>query len=66
MTAQELLEYSHEPYQQELIDGILYEMEPPGAEHGAVVDARSALLLHAPRRATPTWASRSRARSAFG
>jgi Uma2 family endonuclease len=36
MTAQELLEYTHEPYQQELIDGILYEMEPPGAEHGAV------------------------------
>lgn len=36
MTAQELLAYRHEPYQQELIDGILYEMEPPGAEHGAV------------------------------
>lgn len=36
MTAQELLEYTHEPYQHELIDGILYEMEPPGAEHGAV------------------------------
>jgi len=36
MTAQELLEYSHEPYQQELVDGILHEMEPPGAEHGIV------------------------------
>ena len=36
MTAQELLEYSHEPYRQELVDGILYEMEPPGAEHGVI------------------------------
>ncbi len=36
MTAEELLRYRHEPYRQELIDGILYEMEPPGAEHGAV------------------------------
>lgn len=36
MTAEELLQYSHEPYQHELIDGILYEMEPPGALHGAV------------------------------
>ncbi len=36
MTAQELLQYSHEPYRQELIDGILYEMEPPGFEHGVV------------------------------
>lgn len=36
MTAQELLEYTHEPYQQELVDGILFEMEPPGAEHGVV------------------------------
>jgi Uma2 family endonuclease len=36
MTAQELLRYSHEPYRQELIDGILYEMEPPGAEHSVV------------------------------
>lgn len=36
MTAQELLRYSHEPYRQELIDGILHEMEPPGAEHGIV------------------------------
>ena len=38
MTAEELLRYRHEPYQQELIDGILYEMEPPGALHGAVDD----------------------------
>lgn len=36
MTAQELLQYSHEPYQQELIDGILHEMEPPGQGHGRV------------------------------
>jgi Uma2 family endonuclease len=36
MTAQELLQYSHEPYKQELIEGRLYEMEPPGAEHGQV------------------------------
>ena len=36
MTAQELLEYTHEPYRQELLDGILYEMEPPGTEHGVV------------------------------
>ena len=36
MTAQELLDYRHEPYRQELVDGILYEMEPPGAEHGFV------------------------------
>jgi Uma2 family endonuclease len=36
MTAQELLEYRHQPYRQELVDGILHEMEPPGAEHGLV------------------------------
>ena len=36
MTAQELFEYRHEPYRQELVDGILYEMEPPGAEHALV------------------------------
>jgi Uma2 family endonuclease len=47
MTAQELIEYSHEPYQQELIDGILHEMEPPGALHGEVA-ARIGLdlMLH--------------------
>ncbi|MGI8729829.1 MAG: Uma2 family endonuclease [Solirubrobacteraceae bacterium] len=36
MTAQELLHYKHEPFKQELIDGILHEMEPPGAEHGVI------------------------------
>lgn len=36
MTAAQLLRYSHEPYKQELVDGILHEMEPTGAEHGAV------------------------------
>ncbi len=36
MTAQQLLRYRNEPYRQELIAGRLYEMEPPGAEHGAI------------------------------
>lgn len=36
MTAQELFEYRHEPYRQELVNGILYEMEPPEAEHALV------------------------------
>lgn len=45
MTAQELLEYSHEPYRQELIDGILHEMEPPGAEHGFVAATIARLLM---------------------
>jgi len=44
MTAEQLLEYTHEPYQQELVEGKLYEMEPPGAEHGAVT-MRIAMLL---------------------
>lgn len=44
MTAQELLVYRHEPYRQELIDGRLHEMEPPGAEHG-IVAMRIARLL---------------------
>jgi len=44
MTAQELLDYTHEPYRQELVDGILYEMEPPGAAHG-VVAMRIGMLL---------------------
>jgi Uma2 family endonuclease len=44
MTAQELFEYSHQPYRQELVGGRLFEMEPPGAEHGAVA-MRIALLL---------------------
>lgn len=38
MTARELFEYRHEPYRQELIDGILHEMEPPGFEHGFVAE----------------------------
>ena len=46
MTAEELLRYKHEPYQQELIAGTLHEMEPPGAEHGAVA-MRIARLLDA-------------------
>ena len=35
MTAQELFEYSHEPYRTELLAGRLVEMEPAGALHGA-------------------------------
>jgi Uma2 family endonuclease len=45
MTAEELLAYRHEPYVHELIDGILYEMEPPGAEHGRVAMTAGALLF---------------------
>jgi Uma2 family endonuclease len=37
MTAQELLQYSHEPFRTELIRGRLVEMEPAGGVHGAVV-----------------------------
>jgi len=44
MTAQELLQYSHEPYRHELIRGTLHEMEPPGAEHGAVAMRIGAML----------------------
>jgi Uma2 family endonuclease len=44
MTAQELLEYRHEPYRQELVDGRLLEVEPPGAEHGRVAAVIGALL----------------------
>lgn len=36
MTADELSQYSHEPYRHELVAGTLHEMEPPGAEHGIV------------------------------
>jgi Uma2 family endonuclease len=36
MTAEQLLQYSHEPYKQELVDGMLDEMQPTGAEHGSV------------------------------
>ncbi|MGH2839492.1 MAG: Uma2 family endonuclease [Solirubrobacteraceae bacterium] len=46
MTAEELLRYTHEPYQQELVAGRLHEMEPPGAEHGMVA-MRIARLLDA-------------------
>ncbi len=45
MTAQELFEYRHEPYRQELVDGILNEIEPPGAEHGIVAAKIARLLL---------------------
>jgi Uma2 family endonuclease len=44
MTAQELLEYRHEPYRHELVDGILREMEPPGYEHGRIAMRIGALL----------------------
>ena len=44
MTAQQLLEYSHEPYRTELVAGRLVEMEPAGALHGAVA-ARICELL---------------------
>jgi Uma2 family endonuclease len=46
MTAQELLRYRNEPYRHELIAGKLYEMEPPGAEHGMVA-MRIGMLLAA-------------------
>jgi Uma2 family endonuclease len=36
MTAQELLDFRHEPYRHELLRGTLQEMEPAGAEHGRV------------------------------
>jgi Uma2 family endonuclease len=55
MTAQELLEYRHEPYRQELVGGRLYEMEPPGAEHGRVAMVIGALLYaHVRQRALGT------------
>lgn len=44
MTAEQLLQYRHEPYRQELIRGRLHEMEPPGAEHGLVA-MRIGMLL---------------------
>lgn len=44
MTAQELLEYSHESYRTELIAGRLVEMEPTGAQHGVVAATLSHLL----------------------
>ena len=45
MTAEELFVYEHEPYRHELVDGILYEMEPPGALHGFVAGEIGRLLL---------------------
>jgi len=36
MTAQELLEYSHERFRTELVAGRLFEMEPAGALHGVI------------------------------
>jgi Uma2 family endonuclease len=50
MTAEELLEYRNEPYRQELIGGILYEMEPPGALHGVIAAEVGALLAAHARR----------------
>lgn len=44
MTAEELLQYSHEPFRTELIRGRLVEMEPAGARHGAAT-ARICRLL---------------------
>lgn len=44
MTAQELLQHSRDPYRHELVDGILYEMEPPGAQHGWVASQIGDLL----------------------
>ena len=46
MTADELLQYSHEPYRTELIAGTLYEMEPTGAQHGAVAASICTLLCN--------------------
>lgn len=51
MTAQELFEYRHEPYRQELVGGRLYEMEPPGAEHGRVAMVIGGLLYEHVERA---------------
>jgi Uma2 family endonuclease len=44
MTAQELFQYSHEPFRTELVAGRLIEMEPAGALHGAAA-ARVGRLL---------------------
>lgn len=45
MTAQELYEYSHEPYRTELVAGRLFEMEPAGGLHGSVAARLSGLLI---------------------
>jgi len=44
MTAEELFQYSHEPYRTELIAGRLVEMEPAGGLHGSAA-ARIGRLL---------------------
>lgn len=44
MTADELLQYRHEPYRTELDEGILLELEPTGAQHGVVEGRIHALL----------------------
>lgn len=46
MTAEDLLAYRNEPYRQELIEGILHEMEPTGFEHG-IISSRTDRLLAA-------------------
>jgi Uma2 family endonuclease len=45
MTAQELLEYRHEPYRTELIAGTLVEMEPAGGLHGTIAAQIGGLLI---------------------
>ncbi len=45
MTAQELSQYSHEPFRTELLAGRLVEMEPAGALHGAVAARICGLLV---------------------
>jgi Uma2 family endonuclease len=44
MTAEELFQYSHEPYRTELIAGRLVEMEPAGGLHGSVAARIGGLL----------------------
>jgi Uma2 family endonuclease len=44
MTAQELLQYRHEPFRTELIRGRLVEMEPAGGLHGLVAAQICGLL----------------------
>lgn len=46
MTAQELLQYSHEPYRTELIAGRLVEMGPAGALHGSAAAGICRLLAN--------------------
>lgn len=44
MSAEELLQYRHEPYRTELIAGRLFEMEPAGGTHGVVAAQICGLL----------------------